>query len=238
MTLGVIGGLGPMATAQFMEMVIEMTDVSCDQEHLEMIIYNCPRIPDRTSYILGQSEDNPAVPMTEIGRTLAVQGVSCIAIPCITAHYFYDELSEKIGVPIINTLEETGRELAGYGARRAGIMATDGTVKSGLFQEKFAGMGIESVLPDDRHQKYIMDVIYRNIKPGRPADMELFQAAADHLRGRGAEILVLGCTELSVVSRQERLGAGYLDAMEVLAKRAVLACGGKLKTAYENLITE
>ena len=238
MTLGVIGGLGPMATAQFMEMVIEMTDVSCDQEHLEMIIYNCPRIPDRTSYILGQSEDNPAVPMTEIGRTLAVQGVSCIAIPCITAHYFYDELSEKIGVPIINNLEETGRELAGYGARRAGIMATDGTVKSGLFQEKLAGMGIEAVLPDDRHQKYIMDVIYRNIKPGRPADMELFQAAADHLRGRGAEILVLGCTELSVVSRQERLGAGYLDAMEVLAKRAVLACGGKLKTAYENLITE
>ena len=81
MTLGVIGGLGPIATAYFMELIIKMTDAACDQDHLDMIIYNSPRIPDRTSYILGRSDENPVKPMIEIGRKLAQQGADCISIP-------------------------------------------------------------------------------------------------------------------------------------------------------------
>lgn len=89
MKLGVIGGLGPLATACFLEMVTKMTDASCDQEHLEMIIYSAPGIPDRTAYILGRSPDSPVKPMIEIGRKLAREQVSCIAVPCMTAHYLY-----------------------------------------------------------------------------------------------------------------------------------------------------
>lgn len=238
MTLGVIGGLGPMATARFMEMVIEMTDAVCDQDHIEMIIHSCPQIPDRTSYILGRSDEDPVQPMIQIGRSLAVQGASCIAIPCITAHYFYERLSDAVPVPVINAVAETGRELSVHGVCRAGIMATDGTVKTELFQQTLKKMGIDAVLPDDKHQRYIMDVIYKNIKQGLPADMERFQEASDYLRHNGAEVLVLGCTELSLVNGISRKQEGFLDAMSVLARCSVLACGGKLKEQYKNLITE
>ena len=95
MSLGIIGGLGPMATAYFMELLINMTDAKCDQDHLEMIIYNCPSIPDRTAYILGKSNANPVVPIIKIGKKLKEQNVDCISIPCITAHYFHDEIEEK-----------------------------------------------------------------------------------------------------------------------------------------------
>ena len=238
MTLGVIGGLGPMATARFMEMVIGMTDAGRDQDHIGMIIYNCPRIPDRTSYILGLSEDNPLGPMTQIGQSLAEQGASHIAIPCITAHCFFDQLSAAIPVPVINAVAETGRELKVHGVSRAGIMATDGTVQTGLFQKVFSEMGIDPVLPDERHQQYIMDVIYKNIKQGLPADMDKFREASDHLRAKGAQVLILGCTELSLVNGDRSPGPEYLDAMAVLARSSVLACGGKLKETCKNLITE
>ncbi len=98
MRLGIIGGLGPMATAYFMELLINMTDAKCDQDHLEMIIYNCPSIPDRTAYILGKSNANPVVPIIKIGKKLKEQNVDCISIPCITAHYFHDEIEEKNGL--------------------------------------------------------------------------------------------------------------------------------------------
>lgn len=236
MILGVIGGLGPMATARFMEMVIQMTDASCDQEHLEMIIHNCPQIPDRTAYILGKSDKDPAPLMIRAGRALAGEGASCIAIPCITAHYFHRELSDGIGIPIINAITETGHELIRSGARRIGIMATDGTIRSGIFQKELEEMGLEIVLPDEVNQKYIMDVIYKNIKSGQPVDMERFDAARKNLKEQGAQILILGCTELSLVDKERLPGKGYLDAMEVLARSAVTTCHGRLKRKYENLI--
>ena len=101
MRLGIIGGLGPMATAYFMELLINMTDAKCDQDHLEMIIYNCPSIPDRTAYILGKSNANPVVPIIKIGKKLKEQNVDCISIPCITAHYFHDEIEEKTGCKVM-----------------------------------------------------------------------------------------------------------------------------------------
>lgn len=237
MVLGVIGGLGPMATARFMEMVTGMTDALCDQEHIEMLIHSCPQIPDRTAYILGKSSEDPVGPMVRIGNRLAEQGADCIAIPCITAHYFMERLSGEISVPVINAVEETGRELKRHGVERAGIMATDGTVRTGLFQNAFSDMGIETVVPDARCQQYVMDVIYENVKQGIPADLDKFCMAAEELRRKGAQVLILGCTELSLVNGAEGPGSGFLDAMEVLARSAITLCGGKVKKKYENLIT-
>lgn len=238
MTLGVIGGLGPIATAYFMELIIKMTDAACDQDHLDMIIYNSPRIPDRTSYILGRSDENPVKPMIEIGRKLAQQGADCISIPCITAHYFHRELTDNIPVPIVHAIQETALEIQKNGIRRVGIMATDGTVQSRIFQNQLEEQGMEVVLPDAKHQGYVMDIIYKNVKAGVPVDMEKFQKVSEELRGKGAQIIILGCTELSLIKKDYPIGAGYIDAMEVLAQRSILRCHGKLKEEYQNLITE
>lgn len=237
MRLGIIGGLGPMATAYFMELIINMTDAHCDQDHLEMIIYNFPSIPDRTSFILGESSDNPVVPMTKIGKQLEAQKADNIAIPCITSHYFYESLAENIKVPIINIIKETVLYLKKKGIKRAGIAATDGTISTNLFQKELEAEGIDYVLPSDINQKYIMDLIYKNIKAGLPPELAKFKSVSEELRENGAEVIILGCTELSLIKRDYEIGGGYLDAMEVLARSSILSCHGSLKKEYEDLIT-
>lgn len=236
--LGVIGGLGPMATTHFMETVIRMTDAQRDQEHLDMIVYHTPSIPDRSSYILDHSLPSPLDPMIELGRRLSQQQVACIAIPCVTAHCFHEELSNAVSVPIIHAVEETALYLKSAGIHRVGIMATDGTVSSRLFQERLEKLGITPILPSTGAQKDVMHLIFQCVKANRPADMPRFHRVAQELRDAGAEVIILGCTELSVIKRDENIGAGFLDALEVLAQQAVLRCGAALKEEYRCLITK
>ena len=237
-TLGVIGGLGPIATSHFMELIIRMTEARVDQEHLDMILYSRPSIPDRTSYILDQTKPSPLPEMIRIGNALARQGASLIAIPCMTAHFFHEELAETIPVPIVHAIHETCVHLKKHGICNAGIMATDGTIQSKLFQRELLRHGIEPVIPGPEGQSCVMSVIYDDIKANRPADLEKFNRASRELRERGAEAIILGCTELSLVKRDCQIGAGYLDAMEVLAQVCVRRCGGKLKEAYQELISK
>lgn len=203
-----------------------------------MIIYSAPGIPDRTAYILGRSPDSPVKPMIEIGRKLAREQVSCIAVPCMTAHYFYRELSEGIPVPIIHGIYETGMEIQKNHIEKVGLMATDGTIRSRIFQDQLENMGLEVLLPDERRQKYVMDIIYQDVKAGRPVEEEKFREVSRQLTDMGAQVILLGCTELSLVKRQYSLGTDYLDAMEVLAQRSVVRCGKKLKKEYENLLAD
>ena len=235
-TLGVIGGLGPMATAFFMQMVIEMTSSGTDQEHIEMLIHNCPSIPDRTSYILGTSKEDPSIPMIQIGRRLAENGAQVIAIPCITANYFFKQMEQAIPVPIINIIEETAEYLVKNQIHSVGLMATDGTVQSALFQNTLQEHGIRVILPDEEGQQDVMHLIYENVKATKPVEMNRFNRVSDDLRSRGADVIILGCTELSMIRRDEKIGPGYLDAMQLLAMRAVETCG-KLKEEYRCLIT-
>ena len=236
-TLGVIGGLGPIATAHFLELVINMTDARCDQEHLDMIIYNTPSTPDRTAYILDNTQPDPLPRMLSVGQALAQQGVSRIAIPCMTAHYFFSQLEAGISVPLINSVAETVRHLKDNGIQKVGIMATDGTIRSGIFHRELEKQGLCPIPPGEQAQKDVMHLIFNNVKFGTPAEMDRFFAAADALRHQGAQAIILGCTELSLIKRDYRIGPGFLDAMEVLAQQAVLTCGKPLKEAYRCLIT-
>lgn len=235
--LGVIGGLGPLATAYFYELMIKMTDAVTDQEHIEMIIHSKPSIPDRTDFILGKSSENPVHPMMDIGRRLVAMGADYIAIPCITAHYFYDILSRGIKVPVIHAIRETAVYLKKQGIHHAGIMATEGTIHSGLFQKELEEYGITSVLPSDESQHVASQIIYQSIKANQPIDYAKFEGISEQLQHDGAEIIILGCTELSLIKRDYNIGPGYLDAMEVLAMRCVVLSEAKLRKEYETLIT-
>ncbi|WP_251207900.1 cysteate racemase [Acetatifactor aquisgranensis] len=233
--LGVIGGLGPMATAYFLQLLTQMSDAKSDQEHMEILLHSKPQIPDRTRFILGQSGENPLPQMVEIGVDLKSQGAEAIAIPCVTAHYFQKNLEDAIGIPILNAVEETVLCLKEAGISRAGILATDGTIESGLFQRAFAGEGISAMLPDRAGQQAVMQIIYQNVKAGQPVDSAAFWRVAEGLFGQGAQAVLLACTELSLVKRDFGLGEGFLDVMEVLARKAVLICG-RLKGQYECLL--
>ena len=235
-TLGVIGGLGPMATAYFMQLVIDMTDALTDQEHIPMIIYNCPQIPDRTGYLLGKQKVNPGPQIIECGKKIETAGAELIAIPCITAHALFPEIEKELETPVLHIIRETAAYLKREGISRVGLEATDGTVQTGVFQKELERQGIEVLLPSKDKQEMVMHIIYNNVKAGRRVDMDRFQQIETELQEKGAEVIVLGCTELSMVSRDEKIGHGYLDAMEVLARAAVLKCG-KLKPKYNRLLT-
>lgn len=236
--LGVIGGLGPSATAHFMELVIRMTDAETEQENVDMIVYNFPSIPDRTGYILGSNLKSPLPGLLSVGKALTRQGAACIAVPCITAHYFYPELAARIQAPVIDAVAETVRHLKANGVTRAGIMATDGTIRSGLFSNALEREGITPVVPSEARQKEVMHLIYDEVKAGLLVDLDRFRAVQEELRDRGAEVIILGCTELSLVKRDGDIGPGFLDAMEVLAQQSILRCGGKLRQEYRCLITK
>lgn len=234
--IGVIGGLGPLATAHFMELVIEMTDAKRDQENVDMIVYNFPSIPDRTGYILGSNLKSPLPGLKNVGHALVRQKVSCIAIPCVTAHYFRKELQATIPIPILNGVAETVNLLKTQGIKKVGIMATDGTIRSGLLSKELDHAGIISVIPSQKRQVDVMHLIYENVKAGKPAEMERFRRVQQELFDCGAEIILLGCTELSIIKRDESIGPGFLDVMEVLARESVLRSGKNLKPQFESLI--
>lgn len=235
--LGVIGGLGPMATAYFYQLIVEMTDATTDQEHIETIIYSRPATPDRTKFILGKSDEDPMPYLLDAGRKLKRQGANVIAIPCITAHYFQRRLEKTLGTRVIHAIEEVGKYLKKREVYTVGIMATDGTVESRLFQTILEKYGIHCVTPSLDKQEEVMSIIYDDVKAGKPVDMDKFADVSSELFGKGAEVILLGCTELSLIKKDYEIGKGFLDVMEVLARQAVLSCG-KLKEEYNELITE
>ena len=235
--LGVLGGLGPMATAYYLELMIKMTDAATDQEHLQSIVMNFPTVPDRTAFILGRSEESPLEPMISLGRQLKAMGASVIATPCITAHYFHQSLQEGIGLPMIHGIECIARQLAEGGISKVGLMATDGTVQSGIFQRQVEAQGMELILPDEAGQKTVMALIYDQVKAGKQPDLALFGSVKEQLQRKGAQVVVLGCTELSLLKKEHPLGEGILDALEVLAQQSVLACGKAVKPEFNTLFT-
>ncbi len=236
-TLGIIGGMGPMATAYLLQLIIEMTDAKTDQEHLDVIVFDRPSVPDRTAYILDNKNPSPLPSLLATARTLEGLGAGCLCAPCVTSHYFYKELSEGVSVPFVNMLAETAAELHKYGKKKVGILATTGTVRTGLFQAALKGLGLSAVLPSEKGQALTMSIIYDEIKAGKPPSGEKLAQVTGELLSAGCDSLVLGCTELSLIKKAMALPPGCLDALEVLAKRCVTACGGALKPDCENLLT-
>lgn len=223
--LGILGGLGPMATVYFYELLTRHTQAARDQDHIDVIINSRATTPDRTAYILGESAENPFDIMAADAARLVTFGADILAIPCNTAHYFYDRLNETIAIPILNMVEETVLSAKRSGCRKLGVLATTGTVQTGTYQRMCAAHGLACAVPDAAAQQCVMDVIYGDVKQGKRVDLNAFLRAAGSLRAQGCDRVVLGCTELSLVKRDEHLDAFYLDSMEVLAKSAILAFG-------------
>lgn len=235
--LGIIGGLGPMATACFMEMLTKMTDASSDQEHIRMVIVSDPTIPDRTDYILGKSDANPLKKMIKAGKRLERMSVDFIAVPCMTAHCFHSQLDDAIRLPIINGISQTARYLRHCGVSSVGLMATKGTVASGIFRTELEKQGIACIHPDSNGQDIITEIIFDGIKADKEINMQKFHKCKEDLRKAGSECIILGCTELSVLKNNYDIGSGFLDAMEVLAQRCIINCGARVKEEYNSLIS-
>lgn len=227
--LGILGGLGPMASAYFYESITEHTDASCDQEHIDLILSSRASTPDRTDFILGRSTDSPLPAMIEDARDLERFGARAIVIPCNTAHYFIDQVRASVTVPVPSIIRETARFVRLCGHKKAGILATEGTISAGAYQNALDAEGVAWEIPDAPSQAIVSRIIYEYIKRGLPCDPALLYEAARPLRESGCSAMILGCTELSVAARGIRHDPLFIDSLEVLACRAILLCERQTK---------
>lgn len=222
--LGIIGGLGPMASAYFYELITAHTKAEKDQEHIDIILSSRASTPDRTAFITGKSTESPLPYMVEDATRLEVYGADVIVIPCNTAHYFVEEIRSKVSVPVPSIIEETSRHIKEAGYKKAGIMATAGTVQSGSYQEQLRRVGLSWEIPDEEHQQYLHELIYDDVKSGNDPDIDKFYKVVSYLRERGCDKLILGCTELSLINRAVGNDPLFTDSLEVLAYTAIKAC--------------
>lgn len=222
--VGIIGGVGPAATAELFKKIIKNTNAKADNEHIRVIIDNNPEIPDRTRAI----EENtlaPVKPIVNVGKELINLGVNFLAIPCVTAHYFYDMIQEQLSVPLINIIEETALFCASRGYKKVGILATTGTYHARIFDLKMANQSIEVMYPDDDDQRLVMHIIYDLIKAGKFADKNLLRSCIEKFKDAGADAIMLGCTELPLVFKQGDFNTCFIDVLDVLAKAIVTQAG-------------
>lgn len=226
--VGILGGMGPMATCDLMKKVIEMTDAHSDQEHIHVCVDCNTQIPDRTAAILGNGED-PVPQMVRSAVKLQDMGADVLIMPCNTAHYFYDRITPFVDIPILHMLKETAKEAKRQGIHTVGLLATDGTIQSGVYKTAFDSEGISVITPSAEGQKAVMEIIYDGIKGNNyKLDLTAFNNTLDDLLARGAETLILGCTELPIAFQVFSIEKPNIDPTAVLAAAAVrFACAGE-----------
>ncbi len=233
--LGVVGGIGPLATTYFMKKVINFTSAVNDQDHINMMVLNHAEIPDRTAYILNRTNKNPYPYILEDCLMLQEAGAKLIAIPCNTSHYFLPQLKQKVKIPIADMQEETAKALKKLGLQKVGVMATSGTVATELFQNALNVEGIDYFLPPNTVQNKIMDIIYNNIKAGVMPNQAEFYGVSDSFWQNNCEAIILGCTELSMLKEIFELKDNFVDALDITAS-FVVSFFNKLKCKEKNTL--
>ena len=234
--LGVLGGMGPAAGARFLALVTEFTKAECDREHIEVLLHSLPTIPDRTDFILGKSASSPLPAMKRAVLGLASAGAEIIAVPCNTAEYFHSKIQSVCPVPIIRTAYESVRFASSRGVKKLGILATEGTLHAEIYQKYLAARGMDFAAPRRATQEEINKLIYSHIKKSLAGGENTLLSVERELRNAGCDAAVLGCTELSLVPREQESGF-FIDSLSVLAAVSVHACGYPLSKKGKLYIT-
>lgn len=240
--LGVIGGMGPKATSVFFDSIVENTDASKDQDHINMVILNHATLPDRTDAILNGTDKLFLDSIRNDIELLEKAGVSNIAIPCNTSHYFYDKIQEMTDIHIINMVEETIKEIyEKYGGKaKIGIMATNGTIKSDVYKKVCQQYGLQIYYPDTIIQEQVMDIIYNKVKSDIEVDSkEIEDIVFDFIFKQECSCVILACTELSCINLNDDVAKYCVDAMKVLVKKSIELSGKHVKNhPFDQFLSE
>lgn len=224
--VGVLGGLGPAATAVFLDLLVRATDAASDQEHLDLLVSQHSTTPDRTARILDETAADPGPVLARDATMLERAGVGLLVLPCNTAHHFVRRIEAVTSVPFVSIVDATV-ELA---AQRVGpdgtvaVFATEGNVHARVYQDALEARGLRALVPDAELQGRINTLIYEQVKANRPVDRDLFERCVAEAVGLGAGTVVLGCTELSVIYDQHgfRGDERLTDSLTELARQTVL----------------
>lgn len=222
-TVGVLGGMGPEATVDFMAKVITLTPADKDQDHIHLLVDHNPLVPNRQDHILGAGED-PGPALAAMARRLENAGADFLVIPCNTAQAYEQDIRNAVSVPLISIIEET---IAAIGevapeARAVGVLATVGCLQADMYQRAMAQKDLKPVLPDSEELEQLMTLV-NGVKAGRNDDgvRQSMRELANALVARGAEAIIAGCTEIPLVLNESMLDVPLISSTDVLAQRTV-----------------
>lgn len=230
--VGVVGGVGPAATVDFIQKIVRNTPATRDQDHIKLLVEQNPQIPDRTENLIGEGPD-PTISLYATCRKLEAGDADIIAIPCNTAHAYVERVQPYLGIPIVNMLTVTAEQIRSTfpDLRKVGLLATSGTVASGVYRKALEAAGLEQVVPSAERQAGVMNAIYgpQGVKAGftTGACVDDLLAAIDELAASGVEVVILGCTELplllpqATVNTSEGRAVTLIDPTDVLARHCV-----------------
>lgn len=223
-TVGILGGMGPKATADLLDKIVDLTPAKKDQDHIHIIVDNNPKIPDRTGYIMGKGE-NPIGALLETAVRLRNNGVDFIIIPCNTAHYFYDKLVEAVEIPFINMIEEVGKYILDkFGKCKVGLLATTGTYEGKVYEKYLNPLGIDVLVPEDEVKDKVLDLIYK-VKAGeKKFKIEELNCTLNGFKEQEVKVVILGCTELPLVFNPIKDNFNefnFISSTDILAKKTV-----------------
>ncbi|MEQ6916632.1 aspartate/glutamate racemase family protein [Halomonas aquatica] len=225
--VGVLGGMGPDATVTFMQRVIDATPAEDDIDHVHLLVDNNPKVPSRIRALIHGDGENPGPAIAEMACRLEQGGADFLVMPCNTAHYYWQFAQEAVDIPVWHIVERTldaiARRIPGA---RVGMLCSPALRKIGLYEGFVESRGLSLVYPDD--EASVLEVICA-VKRGQgrhPETLAAFARAADDLRARGADVLVLACTELSVIQDALDASVPIVDTVQVLAEQVVAAAQG------------
>ena len=226
-TIGILGGMGPLATADLFQKIVLLTKADTDREHIRVYIDSNANIPDRTAAILSGGED-PVPEMASALRHLEACGADCIIMPCNTAHYFLPRLQAMTKIPFLSILTAAAEACkAQFPGKTVGILATRGTLAANLYQEALVQAGVPYLVPDAPAQDALMRVIYDGVKAGKGPDSYRadFLTVLEQMSAGGAEVFLLGCTELPLAAEALHITLPTVDPTAELAKASIRFCG-------------
>jgi len=221
--VGIIGGMGPEATIDFMQRLVRLTSAEDDIDHIHTIVDNDPKIPSRIKAIIEGGGKSPEQHMIKMARRLESFGADILLLPCNTAHYYYPALQDSVHIPVLNMIKLTVNAVMHRfpSAHIVGLLASDAIRITGVYDNFLRKHSLRAVYPEPHEQQRLMRVI-KDVKAGKAGEAvrKVFEGVVANITAGGAEVIVIACTELSVIAGTTFV-LPVIDALEVLAEHTV-----------------
>jgi aspartate racemase len=220
-TVGVIGGMGPQATVDFLQRLVAGTPARDDADHLHVLVDNNPKIPSRIATLIDGTGEDPAPTLCRMAQGLEGQGADFLVMPCNTAHYYLPAIARAVRIPVLDMVQLAIGKFAG-GPKRIGLLASPAVRRVGLYKTRMEQARLEAIFPDASHEEKLLAVI-KAVKAGQQGreQQQDYAAVAQHLRASGAEALLVACTELSVLPPLQT-DCTMVDALDVLVEATIV----------------
>ncbi len=230
--IAIIGGMGPFATSDLFDKILLNADATKDQDFPRVLVDCNTGIEDRTEFILNRGT-NPLNKIISTAANLQKMGADILCMPCNTAHYFYDDIASNVKIPIINMIEETLKFIKNKGYEKILLLATEGTVKSKIYEKYNSNYNINILNINKEEQQIVNNIIYEGVKAGRDdIDVAPLLKLLVKYKAAGVEGFILGCTELPILFKKYNIDCFTIDPTVILARAAVIYSGYAVKQEY------